>query len=196
MQVIVVGALGVVVLAGAGCQSTSGSDGAALCGSSACPAALICEHQGGPVCADPTWAQWPMPNAQVDVDAGAPNLESYTDNGDGTLTDNLTGLAWQQVAAPSPYTQPAALGYCADLSLAGHTDWRLPSVTELLSIVDTSTSNPSIDRMFLPQTLSDYYFWSSTPYAGPSGSAWGVYFNNGYSDYNFVTIVYSVRCVR
>jgi hypothetical protein len=142
-----------------------------------------------------------MPNAQVDVDAGAPNLESYTDNGDGTLTDNLTGLVWQQVAAPSPYTQPAALGYCADLSLAGHSDWRLPSVTELLSIVDTSTSNPSIDRMFLPQTLTDYYFWSSTPYAvppdaGPPGSAWGVYFNNGYSDYNFVTIIYSVRCVR
>jgi hypothetical protein len=37
-----------------------------------------------------SWAEWPMPNSQADVTAGAPNPESYMDNGDGTVTDKVT----------------------------------------------------------------------------------------------------------
>ena len=53
-----------------------------------------------------------MPNDRVDVTAGAPNLESYTDNKDGTVTDNLTGLMWQQTVptarTPGPRRSPTA----------------------------------------------------------------------------------------
>jgi hypothetical protein len=53
-----------------------------------------------------------MPNSQVDVTAGAPNLESYTDNGDGTVTDNVTGLMWQQAVPATTYTWANAVAYC------------------------------------------------------------------------------------
>jgi hypothetical protein len=80
-----------------------------------------------------------MPNSANEVSAGAPNLESYTDNGDGTVTDNVTGLMWQQQAVPSTtYAQSNPTSYCQSLTLGGHADWRLPSIIELLSIVDCS----------------------------------------------------------
>ena len=68
-----------------------------------------------------------MPNSQADVTAGAPNLESYTDNGDGTVTDNVTGLMWQQAVPTATYSWAGAVTYCSTLTLAGHSDWRLPS---------------------------------------------------------------------
>jgi hypothetical protein len=180
---------------GSGSGSDAGGDATILCGSSSCGSGLVCERNAGPACADPNWAEWPMPNAQVDVEAGAPNLESYTDNGDGTVMDNVTELVWQQAVPSAGYTQEGALAYCAGLRLDGYADWRLPSVVELVSIVDTSTFNPSINAAAFPGTPVDYY-WSSTPYAGAPNSAWGVYFNNGYTDYNVASITYSVRCVR
>ena|ERR1017187_9441779 len=119
---------------------------------------------------------------------------SYTDNGDGTVTDNGTGLVWQQAVPATTYTQTAALAYCAGLSLGGYTDWRLPSYVELLSIVDFS-NNPSINAAVFPGTPAGY-FWSSTPSAGASGYAWFVYFyyGNAYS-YDVSNADY-VRCVR
>jgi hypothetical protein len=120
-----------------------------------------------------------MPNAQVDVTAGAPNLESYTNNGDGTVTDNVTALVWQQTAPSSTYTQAAAQ-YCAALALAGYTDWRLPSFVELVSLLDLGTSSPSINTTYFPGTPSTF-FWSSTPYAGTPGNYWDVHFDGGYT---------------
>jgi len=114
----------------------------------------------------------------------------------GAVYDTKTKLTWQQAASSSTYTQPAAASYCATLGLNGAT-WRLPTMKELLTIVDLSVSppGPTIDSTAFPGTPPDY-FWSSTPYAGAADSAWGVYFNNGYTDYNGVSIIYSVRCVR
>ena len=65
----------------------------------------------------------------------------YIDNGDGTVTDNGTGLMWQQATAPGTYTWEQALVYCENLDLANHTDWRLPTVKELglLSIIAGTT---------------------------------------------------------
>jgi Protein of unknown function (DUF1566) len=137
-----------------------------------------------------------MPNAQIEVTAGAPNLQSYTDNGDGTVTDNVTNLAWQQLTPSTDYTQAAALVYCGGLGLGGHDDWRLPALIELVSIVDTSTYDPSIDTTMFPGTPAIGFYWSSTPYAGDPSNTWGVYFNNGYATYNDPSMAYSVRCVR
>jgi hypothetical protein len=172
------------------------STGCATASMSACGPGLVCERYGAPGCADPSWAEWPMPNAQVEVEAGAPNLESYTDNGDGTVTDNVTELVWQQLTPPVNYAQTEALAYCAAQRLGGYTDWRLPSALELVSIVDTGTYNPSINSTVFPGTPSVGFYWSSTPYAGNPGNAWGVYFNNGYSASNDTSTAYSVRCVR
>ncbi len=77
-----------------------------------------------------------MPNGQVDVDNGAPHLESYTQNGDGTVTDLVTGLMWEQPVGMAGGTFTDAMSYCDGLSLAGHSDWHLPTRIELVSIID------------------------------------------------------------
>jgi hypothetical protein len=142
------------------------------------------------------WAGWPMPNDQVDVTAGAPNLESYTDNKDGTVTDNLTGLMWQQTVPTGTYTWSQAVAYCPTLNLAGHSDWHLPSRIELVSIVDLGVSSgPMINSTYFPSTPA-YWFWSASPVAGSPSSAWSVAFFFGYTHDVDFTLTYNVRCVR
>jgi hypothetical protein len=165
-----------------------------------CTTGLVCERYGGPACVDPNWAEWPMPNGPVDVLAGAPNRESYVDNGDGTVRDNVTGLVWQKAVAPGTYdAQAVALTYCAGLNLGGHTDWRLPSVVELVSLVDPGTAGPSINATFFPGTPATRtnadFFCSSTSYAGVAGGAWYVGFFVG-NIYPGLAQSASVRCVR
>jgi hypothetical protein len=137
-----------------------------------------------------------MPNDQVDVTAGAPNLESYTDNGDGTVTDNVTGLMWQQAVSTTTYTWAQAAAYCQTLTLAGHSEWRLPSRIELVSIVDLGvTSGATINATYFPSTPTDS-FWSSSPLAGSSSFAWIVFFYSGFTNYNVESYPDHVRCVR
>jgi hypothetical protein len=138
-----------------------------------------------------------MPNDQVDVTAGAPNLESYTDNHDGTVTDNVTGLMWQQAVSTPTYTWAQAVVHCPTLTLAGHSDWRLPSRIELVSIVDFGvTSGATINATYFPSTPTDW-FWSSSPVAGSPSNAWYVYFVNGGAYGRDVSgTYYGVRCVR
>ena len=144
---------------------------------------------------DPTWAQWPMPNGQVDVTAGAPNLASYTDNGNGTVTDNVTGLMWQQAVPTGTCTWEQAKAYCQTLTLAGHGDWRLPSRIELVSIVDFGRSSPAINTTYFPSTPSSNWFWTSSPMAGSLFGAWSVNACWGYS-FSDVSNALLVRCVR
>jgi hypothetical protein len=131
----------------------------------------------------------------VDVTAGAPNLESYTDNGDGTVTDNVTGLMWQQVVPATKYAWAKAVSYCPALTLAGHSDWRLPSIIELVSIVDLGQSNPSINSTYFPSTSWDW-FWSASPSVGSSSVAWLVDFVHGYTLSDGVSSTEYIRCVR
>ncbi len=136
-----------------------------------------------------------MPNSSLDVDAGAPNLESFTANGT-TVTDNVTGLVWQQpMGSAATLTQTDALTYCASLSLGGFTDWRLPTDAELVSLVDTGQASPCINGTYFPNTPADP-FWSSTPVAGSAGYAWDVDFGFGGTNYDVVSAAKAVRCVR
>ena len=143
-----------------------------------------------------------MPNDQVDVTAGAPNLESYTDNHDGTVTDNVTGLMWQQAVSTTMLYWADAVAYCPTLSLAGHIDWRLPSRIELVSIVDFGvTTGAMINATYFPSTPANL-FWSSSPLAGssgPSGVAWYVRFDDGSTECHVEVdspTSSNVRCVR
>ena len=120
----------------------------------------------------------------------------FVDNGNGTVTDTSTGLMWQQATASGTYTWKAALSYCEGLTLAGYTDWRLPNIKELRSIVDYDSYAPAIDTDYFPDTVSSDC-WSSTTFAYGTGDAWGIYFYNGY-DYGSYSksSSYYVRAVR
>jgi hypothetical protein len=74
------------------------------------------------------------------------NPASYTDNGDGTVTDNVTGLMWQQEDDDTTRTWDEACSYCDELALAGYSDWRLASKKELMSIVDYGTYSQPFNR--------------------------------------------------
>ncbi len=107
----------------------------------------------------------------------------YVDNGDGTITDNSTGLMWQKNTSENEMTWKEALAYCEGLELGGHTDWRLPTIKELRSIVDYEKCDPAIDETVFPNTHSSIY-WSGTTYADSTDNAWGVHFLGGY-DHNY-----------
>jgi len=117
----------------------------------------------------------------------------FTDNSDGTVTDNLTGLIWLKNADPTngPQTWSEAIDFCNNLengdyglsdgSSAG--DWRLPNIRELFSLIDFGASHdpypPLPSGHPFPNVQSSLY-WSSTSLAAtPSQDAWVVSMNNG-----------------
>jgi hypothetical protein len=116
-------------------------------------------------------------------------------NGDGTVSDAFTGLMWQQTGTESEMTWEAAVSYGEGLSLAGYADWRLPNLKELRSIVDYSVYSPATDATSFPNTVSSYY-WSSTTYAYKTGDAWLIYFYLGYGNRSNKSNAYYVRAVR
>ncbi|MGD9732770.1 MAG: DUF1566 domain-containing protein [Desulfamplus sp.] len=99
-------------------------------------------------------------------------------NGNGTISDSATGLMWQQDKPDNEMTWKDALSYCENLNLGGYTDWRLPTIKELLSIVDYSLYNPAIDTNIFKDTFA-YFYWSSTTDSNYTYSAWGVSFSTG-----------------
>lgn len=126
--------------------------------------------------------------------APADSPTTFTNNGDGTVTDSRNGLVWQQGVDEGSFTWTEAIAYCGSIELPG-TGWRLPAKAELESIVDLSKATPSIDQTIFPDTPADFY-WTSSPYMGAADNAWFVYFEKGYSYYHTTEILYRVRCVR
>ncbi|WP_207655781.1 Lcl C-terminal domain-containing protein [Vallitalea okinawensis] len=84
------------------------------------------------------------------------NQSSYTDNGDGTVTDNVTGLMWQQDPGEK-ITWEEAVNNLEDFQLAGYDDWRLPTIKELYSLVQfTGVTGKSSDTS-IPYIDTDYF---------------------------------------
>ena len=122
-----------------------------------------------------------------------PAQAAFTDNGDGTVTDTVTGLMWDKcswgqtgndcsggsISFPT-WEQALAVAVTANgSSHRGYTDWRLPNRTELESLVKIdASSHPAIDTTVFPNTLW-IWFWTSTTHAPAPAFAWGVNFLDG-----------------
>lgn len=134
---------------------------------------------------------------------------TYTDNADGTITNKTTGLRWQKCSrgknndstcsgTATTATWQTALQYCDALTLgnfANAGNWRLPNVTELLTLVDRSVFSPAISASFFPATTTGNY-WTSTTNYNSTATAWAIDFVLGGSTPSGAkTASNSVRCV-
>ena len=127
--------------------------------------------------------------------SGATHLfGNLTDNGDGTVSDNNTGLVWQQAESVAMAWE-AALGYAESLTLGSHSDWRLPNIKELQSISDSNFRAPSFDKTYFPGATATRY-WSSTTLFGDTTKAWYLDADYGLTTYDVKTGLGHVRCVR
>lgn len=139
-----------------------------------------------------SWARWPMPNSPL---KGLPHPRRYDTTIDGVVVDGVTGLMWQRLLPNKFFSFDGASRRCNEMTLGGHDDWRLPSRIELVSLIDTTRTQPSIDVEAFPRTPSDW-FWTSSPANGDPSAAWYVYFYFGYPKTDDRGSKFSVRCVR
>lgn len=115
------------------------------------------------------------------------------------IVTDANGLMWQDDATIATVGKGLqdAMGYCSQISVGGFTDWRLPSVEELTSIVDYRKQNPAQNSAFKNYNLD--VTWTSTPAAEivNPGDKWSVNFDYGKSDvYVPKADKEPVRCVR
>ncbi len=144
---------------------------------------------------------------------------SFIDNGDGTITDTRTGLMWEKLGDDGSihdqdtiYTWSAAVsGKVATLNggggFAGHTDWRLPNIHELQSLVNYGALSPALHAPFTAGCMGGCAatacscsqastYWSSTTYQNFPSAAWYVSFFDGLVLGDDKTNGYYVRAVR
>jgi hypothetical protein len=150
----------------------------------------------------------------------------FTDNGDGTVKDNLTGLVWLKkanyintdysgfdtdgTAGDGRVTWQHALDFVAAMNAGtygncGQTDWRLPNVQELQSLIDYGRANPALcNAAGTGQWTSgdpfngvqSYFYWSATTWADGTTSAWGVALHVGTVGANVKSATYLAWPVR
>jgi len=181
-----------------------------LCGSVALSEAISLPDTGQTKC-----YQSVNPYAEIPCDgtgqdgAYTINPMSYTDNGNGTITDNVTGIMWQKEDDNTNYNwyqasgtyhatyNPSSQDVCGSLVLGGYSDWRLPAKKELVSIVDYSIPfpGPTINTTYFPNTNSGSY-WSSNSVVFDPGGGWYVGFIYGDANVDSKVGSIGVRCVR
>ena len=146
-----------------------------------------------------------------------PNIENYTPenrydiNGDGTVTDKVTGLMWQQCSlgqtwqstdgttscegTVTSYTWDDAHSASTINSDYGFSDWRLPNLKELESIAALDRYSPAINTVVFPDTPGAN-FWTSSPSTIFGFYSWFVGFSYGYVATDYRNNGLHVRLVR
>lgn len=127
-------------------------------------------------------------------------MDRFIDNGDGTITDTQTDLMWTKDAnlTKTRMTWKEALEDTKNLTFGGFSDWRIPTIKELLSLVDYSTCHPAlpIEHPFIDVQSS--FYWSSTTGAYYPNHACIVNMWNGVGDLNksYYYYVWPVRSIK
>lgn len=122
---------------------------------------------------------------------------SFKDNGDGTVTDNVTKLAWQKTPAEALLTWQEALQHCENLELGGRSDWRLPVPLEAMGIFNFSKQSPPLDTTVFGHAGN--FYWLATESISNQDEAWRLIMSSagGMDARRTVkTNLYNARCVR
>jgi hypothetical protein len=152
----------------------------------------------------------PAPHHQKPIVIQKLVANRYSDQGDGTVVDTITGLQWMRSALgqiwngkinlteAKRYTWQEALSAVDDFNqtgrFAGYQDWRVPSIDELKTLVERG-KKPAINHAMFPATPLSL-FWSSTSAVNINHSAWAVYFYGGSAYWYGKTSYYYLRLVR
>ena len=122
----------------------------------------------------------------------------YVDNGDGTVTDRATGLMWQRSGSDENMNYYDAKTYIDDLNrsrLAGYSDWRLPTIPELMSLLEPTKKDGDL---YIYPVFDNKQRWCWSADGRDSGSAWYVLFPDGaevyWSSHGDGSCVRAVRC--
>lgn len=128
----------------------------------------------------------------------------FIDNQDGTVTHKTTGLTWMRCALGQKWTGSSCSGtestytyeqaVALKRSFAGHSDWRVPNIAELQTIVEREHIYPAINNTIFP--THNNAFWSSSPHAGNPLVAWYVAFSYGGDGSSYRRYNLPVRLVR
>jgi len=144
-----------------------------------------------------TGLEWKRcPEGYVFSDNATPS--QYGD--DGCTDGGASAFTWQQglwkaEAVNTPLGQTSPNGLPGEGGYAGASDWRVPDIKALGSIVERACVDPAIDLPVFPGTPSAV-FWSASPFAGYTDLAWFVHFHGGYDGAGGKTGSYRVRLVR
>lgn len=116
------------------------------------------------------------------------------------LNDDNFGIMWQGIVDnnQTKMRYDDAQGYCNKLTEGGYSDWRLPTIKELQSILDINNYKPAVKKVFANSTKSDDCYMSSSLHADNFDQVWIIYYkvgNTSWYGYRNSTQCY-VRCVR
>lgn len=123
----------------------------------------------------------------------------------GEVTDNYTGLIWQQAFSDARMAWSAAPAYCSALALNGHVGFRVPTLNELASTVNEALVGGAVNRTVFPNNPSGcgatFWFWAAEA-SKVGGTAWGLSYCDGFTGWNAASAAWNtfpdanVRCVR
>jgi hypothetical protein len=166
----------------------------------AIPSSIDAATGPGPYYAEPSWDQ----TLSCDTAANCPRFIVLTNFNSEAVLDRNTGLVWQRSPLQTLITwhglipdTPVFTPRCLNSTIAGQKSWRLPSVVELLSLLDPSvTSGPKLPPGHPFLNVQADVYWSATTYAENSSSAWDVNFASGLVSPSAKTGAHYFWCVR
>ena len=142
-----------------------------------------------------TEASEPMPNWDKKLPS-ASRFTALSDFGGAAVRDEETGLVWETTLETNEMSWTDARAVCADKDVGGRKGWRLPSVSELSSLLDPTVRTRPTLPLGHPFTNVQDVYWSATTVADNTKSAWLVFFDTGKVLHAFKTITFNVWCVR